>query len=287
MTERQRLPQGLSVRLKASAKAGAAGILAGILIAGCGGGSSSTTARIRSVNLSPNGGTVGVLVNGAVNGGDLNFSEASPYNFIGQGTPSFSYALSPALTLPFTAPPTPTLFLRNGSFYTEYLIGRIDITSADDPRFTQSVVTGDQGAAAAYSLGGAYPAPPSGQANLRILNAAPDAGFVAPSTAGAVDVLINGQVAFAKVAYPAYPVSTGTTVVISGTTIPTAPAVTPVTPYQAVPGGTLSVQVNVAGTNTVLVGPLNISLSGGQAYTLAVVEPTLDPTYGLYTSTDD
>ncbi len=114
-----------------------------------------------------------------------------------------------------------------------------------------------------------YADPPSGQANIRILNAAPDAG--------PVDILIAGKPAFTSVAYPALPLGLSTQQV---------PAVDPVTAYLALPSGTLSVQVNAAGTSTVLVPPTSISVGSGQSYTLLVTETAAAPTYSLATETD-
>ena len=165
--------------------------------------------------------------------------------------------------------------LNNNSFYTAYLIGLAALPDVSlgkpDPRLLQTVVTGDKGAAAGYTAAAPYSDPPSGQSNVRILNGAPDAG--------PVDVLIGGKPVFTAVAYPAFPKR----VALTDTT---APAVTPVTLYQAVPSGTLSVQVNVAGTATVLVPATSVPVSGGKSYTIVVTEPTVTPTYGLYTSGD-
>lgn len=246
-----------------------------VLLSGCGSSSSDPTARLRGVDLSPNAGTTGVLANNYALGGDLGFGESSPYLFAGQGVSTFGFTSSVAFPTPVTAPAGPTLQLNNNSFYTAYLIGRVDVVDVSlgkpDPRFLQTVVTGDKGAAAGYTAAAPYQDPPSGDANVRILNGAPDAG--------AVDVLINGKPAFTAVAYPPFP----TRINITDTT---APAVNPVTLYQAVPSGTLSVQVNAAGTATTLVPPTSVSVSSGKAYTIVVTEKTIAPTYGLYTAGD-
>ena len=260
---------------------GLGGVLAA-LSAGCGSSSTSATARIRGADFSVNGATTGVLVNLTAVGGDLSFGQSSPYNFVGQGVSTFSFTSSgPAATTTVAGtatstvfPPNPQLQLNNNNYYTAYLIGRVDVLpltiAKTDPRFLQTVVTGDKGAAAAYSSGAAYSDPPSGQANIRILNAAPDAG--------SVDVLIGGKVVFPGVTYPAIP--TG----IAGQSVP---AVAPVTAYAAQPSGTLSVQVNAAGTATVLVPATPISVGSGGAYTVIVTETATTPTYGLGTESDD
>lgn len=99
-----------------------------------------------------------------------------------------------------------------------------------------------------------------------------------PPDAGPVDVLIGGKVVFPSVVYPAIP---------AGVANQSVAAVTPVTPYTAQPSGTLSVQVNAAGTSTVLVPATNVSVGSGGVYTVIVTEPTVTPTYGLSTESDD
>jgi len=251
--------------------------LAALLSAGCGSTSSDPSARVRGLDLSPTAGTAGVLANSYAMGGDLNFGQGSPYIYAGQGVSTFGFTTSAATPLGVTAtyPPSSTLPLNNNSFYTAYLIGLTALPDVSlgkpDPRLLQTVVTGDRGAAAGYTAAAPYSDPPSGQANVRILNGAPDAGTV--------DVLINGKPVFTGVAYPAFPTRVASTDT-------TAPAVTPVTLYRAVPSGTLSVQVNASGTSTVLVPATSVSVSGGKAYTLVVTEPTTAPTYGLYTASD-
>ena len=258
MRNQQRLTAGIAFAVIAAALAGA----------GCGSSSSTDTAHIRAVNFSANSGNAAVTVNGGAVDGNLTFGQTSTYNFIGQGSSTLSFTTDATLPANFTQPPSPILTLNTGSYYTAYLIGRSDAT---DARFLQTVITGDQGAAAIYAGTTIYSLPPSGLANIRVLNAAPDAG--------AVDVLVNGKPTpiFAAVAYPAFP---------SGTS--PAPAVTPVTPYLAITPNSLTVQINAAGTAKVLVPAASISLTAGNAYTLVVTEPTLTPapTYGLQTVSD-
>ena len=275
MQKRQR--RGGVLFTPTAALLGAGLTLAALLSAGCGSSGSDPTARLRGVDLSPNAGTAGVLANSYALGGDLDFGQGSSYLYAGQGVSTFGFTTSTATPsgVTTTYPASATLQLNNNSFYTAYLIGLAALPDVSlgkpDPRLLQTVVTGDKGAAAGYTAAAPYSDPPSGQANVRILNGAPDAG--------AVDVLIGGKPAFTAVPYPAFP----TRVNITDTT---APAVTPVTLYQAVPSGTLSVQVNASGTSTVLVPPTSVSVSGGKAYTIVVTEQTTTPTYGVYTSSD-
>ena len=250
----------------------------GALTAGCGSTSSnSSTAHVRGVNFAtsaPAAVTDDVLVNGAALGGDLAFAQVSPYNYIGSGSSTFSFTTTAILPTNVTIPPRPVLSLSNGNYYTAYLIGRPDVPNVrpavPDPRFLQTVVTGDRGAAGNYAAT-PYTDPPAGQANVRILDGAADAG--------PVDVLVNGSVAFTGVTYPILPLP-GASNVTTGT------AATPATAYRAVPGGTISVQVNEVGTSTVLVPATNVSVSSGNTYTVVVTEPTNAPTYGLSTVGD-
>ncbi len=258
-----------------------AGGMASALVTGCGSSSSSSTARIRGADLSVNGGTTGVLINSTAVGGDLTYNQTSAYNYVGQGVSTFTFTTtaSPAgttvtgATTGIVVPPNPQLQLNNGSYYTAYLIGRVDVapltTARADPRFLQTVVTGDKGAAANYSAALPYADPPSGQANIRVLNGAPDAG--------PVDVLISSKAAFTSVAYPTLPLG------VPGAFVAAAD---PVTAYAPLPSGTLSVQVNAAGTSTALVPPTSINVGGGQSYTLIVTETATTPIYSLTLEND-
>ena len=270
--------------IAASVLLGLGGLL-GALSAGCGSSSSSATAHIRGADFSVNGGTTGVLVNSTAVGGDLAFGQTSLFNYVGQGLSSFSFSTSvspPTTTIAGATttavfPPNPQLQLNNNSYYTAYLIGRSDVLPLTlahvDTRFLQTVVAGDKGAAANYlsTSSGAVPYsdPAAGNANIRILNGAPDAG--------PVDVIIGGKVAFISVAYPLVP--TG----IAGQVVPAA---NPVTAYSALPSGALSIQVNAAGTSTVLVPATSLNVSSGQSYTLIVTETAVTPTYSLAMETD-
>lgn len=249
-------------------------VLAG---AGCGSSSNSTdSSHIRAVNVAVNAGNASVTVNGGAVDGNLAVGQVSKYNFIGKGDSTFGFTTDVALGSLVQLRVGPTLALNNGSYYTGYLIGRTDVTNKNtDPKFLQSVVTGDRGAAVNYTLSSPYAAPPSGSANIRVLNAAPDAG--------PVDVLINGKIAYAAVAYPVFP-----TVPVSIPPAKIAPAVNPVTAYIAVPASGQTIQVNAAGTGTVLVTAAPFVISSGNVYTVVITEPTVVPTltYGLVTVTD-
>jgi len=264
---------------------GAVALLAALAAGGCGSSGRDVTARVRGVDFSVNGGTTGALVgNGTAVGGDLTFGQSSPYLFIGQGVAIFAastnaptkpFIIGGAGTTPF--PAGQTFQLNNGAYYSAYVIGRTDVIPLSalkpDPRFLQCVAAGDKGAAAAYQTTTAVPTPavyaepPSGDANIRILNAAPDAG--------PVDVLIGGKTVFTNAAYPLLQSGTGSVAAVNPTTI-----------YLPVPAGALSVQINAAGTATALVPATTVSVSAGQSYTLVATEPTVAPSFGLSVQAD-
>lgn len=156
-------------------------LLAAALLAGCSGSSSTkNTARIRGVDAAVNAGTVSVLVNNGSTNGSLNFLDVSDYLFVEpKDNIRFSYATS--ATVPANTSVKNTLAtLTKDQFYTAFLIGRADLPAKDtgdkdkdgkpiyanDPRFLQIVVAP------------ARVTPPSGQASIRVLNAAPELPFV-------------------------------------------------------------------------------------------------------------
>ncbi|MDQ2687044.1 MAG: DUF4397 domain-containing protein [Armatimonadota bacterium] len=247
-------------------------------LAGCGGvGVGSTdSVRVRVIDAATNAATVNMLVNSSSGYGDQSnppsgdIGNVSPYLYAGTGTSTFSYISS---TAPSTTPVTTTTTtgtttttssaipnavpLVSGKFYSAYLIGRADALPTD-ASFLHVVVTDDNTTT------------PSDQAQLRVVNAAPNGGTL--------DVLVNG-------AAPA-PSFSGITYRIAQGTFLTAP-------YVTVPVGTLNVQVNTAGTQTALSSTTSTSISttAGRRYTLiitepsapaaALVSPTTPPTYGL------
>lgn len=229
-------------------------------LAGCGGvgGGSTDTVRVRVVDAATNAATVNVLVNSSSGYGDQSnppvgdVGNFSPYLYAGTGTSTFSYISSAA---PSTTPVTTTttagttttssaipnsVTLASGKFYTAFVIGRADVLPTD-VKFLHVVVTDDNTAT------------PSDQAQLRVINAAPDGG--------PLDILVNG-------ATPA-PTFAGVTYKIAQGTFLSAP-------YASVPVGTLNVQVNVAGTATALspTTGTSITTTAGHRYTLIVTEPT-------------
>ncbi len=262
-------------------RGGAAALLAisAASLAGCGGvsGGSTDAARVRAIDAAVNAGTANVLVNGASANGDqqaLTQTETSPYLYIsGDRQSSFSFNTSVTAPSDVLVPTTPNLTLRNGQFYSAFLIGRVDVSpaktapgtkSVNDPRFLQVVVTND-----------AHDAPANGSALVRVVDAAPDGG--------AVDVAVNGQ----------------TLAGYGGLTFQEPTGDFLPAPYVNVPAGTLSVQANHAGTTTSLFPPVSVPVSAGKTYTLILTQPTVGttataaggtttaPTFGLQTIQDN
>lgn len=223
-------------------------------LAGCGGvsGGNTDSARVRAVDIAVNAGTANILVNGASANGDqqaLTQTEASPYLYIsGDRQSSFSFNTSALAPVDVLVPPTPNLTLSNGRFYSAFLVGRIDVSpaktapgtkSVNDPRFLQVVVTNDN-----------HDAPAAGSALVRVVDAAPDGG--------AVDVAVNGATLAGYVG-----------LAFQEPLADFLPA-----PYVNVPAGTLSVQINQAGTTTPLFAPVSVAVAAGKTYTLIFTQST-------------
>jgi hypothetical protein len=213
------------------------------LLAGCGGtGGSSSLALIRAINTSPNGGTATVDVNGGpvgVSGSGQAFKQASEYDLINSGSPQFSFTLS---SQSGTSYPTLNPSLATDVYYSAILFGRADVTSSSDARYPQIKVVADD-----------RTVPPSGQARLRIIHAAPDAGNV--------DVLETTP---------------------SSQTLAGGVVYTTVGAYSNFAAGSITVQVNAAGTGTVLAPAQIVTLAAGHLYSLFVLEPTVvPPTYSV------
>jgi hypothetical protein len=244
-----------------------AGIVAtaGVLLSGCSGSSGSKpSSDIREVdvatnvvNTTTNADTAAVLVNGGGSDVAVPYGLASSYLFVQAGSigfqgtttmtlPTITQTLAGATTpTTTTVPPTTSSdSLADGSFYTAYLVGRPDVPNPTnpnlsdlDPRYLKVVVLQDNQAL-----------PPTGQATVRLLNGACDAGNI--------DVFINAGAAptFAGVPY----------------TVQTTPA----TPDQFLTAGAVTVTVKATGSGTVLVPATPITLVAGNRYTLIVNEPT-------------
>lgn len=222
------------------------GLLGGAaLLAGCGGSGSSNSAspQVRAVNALSNGGNATIFVNGTTVSGSQSYFSASGYQSLGNAASSVTFTLSGVSSGTSFPPVTANLLI--GNYYSAILVGRADITAPVDPRYPSVIVTADT-----------LTTPSSSQAELQIVQAAPDAG--------GVDILVNG------------------------TTVASGAAYKSVSSYFGEPSGNVTVQVSQTGSNTVLVTPQTLSLSSGHVYTIYVVEPTITPTpgYGIQ-DTDD
>ena len=230
------------------------------LLAGCGGSGGggvgdTSTARIRVVDAAylTNGDNAQIVINGgSVDGNTTYFDSgsssngsaaASPYLYVqNQNGASFTYTINNNSS----SETTNNYNINSGNYYTAYLIGREDISG--DLRNLQLVLPAQQNGST------------SGQATLRVLNAAPDAGFTpaagaVSATPGAITVAV-GPTTFSSVTYA------------------TASS------YQTLaPGSNLAVTVTLPGpggtTTTIKTG--TISVSAGTVYTLVVAEPTVNP----------
>ena len=228
-----------------------------ILLAGCGGSSSgvgnTSTARIRVVDAAylTSGDSAQLVINGgSVDGNTKYFASgssssnpappASPYLYVQpQNGASFTYTINNSST----SGTTNNSNISQGNYYTAFLIGREDITT--DLRHLQLVLPAQQAGSS------------SGQATLRVLNAAPDAGFTAAVA-------------------PAAALPGSLTVTVGPTTFAPTPYAT-ASSYQTLAPGTLNVTVATTGPGGATVKTGTITVNAGTVYTLVVAEPTVTP----------
>jgi hypothetical protein len=213
----------------------AALVLCLLFAAGCNGSQLTNTSLVRFVNACPNGGTAGFLAGGSAYGNEPFFA-ATPYYAASISTPNFSFTLSSQPTTVYTPA---TISLSAGQSYSAVVVGRADITTTTDVRYPQMQIVQDT-----------TNAPPSGDINLRIVNAAPDLT--------SATVLVNSILEANAVAYPSF-----------GS-------------YFNVAAGSLNIQANQTGAGQVA-GQTFTNITSGHSYTAFVVEPTVgtSPTYGL------
>jgi hypothetical protein len=233
-----------------------------LLISGCGGTSlSSNVSRIRAYDgATATSSTATVYINSGSANGSQNYSQVSNYLYVKSGTSNFSWSvnnLSGGVTNSFAAN------LNSGAVYSAILLGRADEQFGTGAPILDITVD-DQ------------TSPPSGDSRIRLIHDAPDAN--------AVDVYVNGTLQQSSYAYP------GTT--ITGLTSAQIALGTPFSlqtfGYTNLPAGSVKIQVNEAGTNTIIAGPTSFSISGGSRYTFFLLEPTVtpSPTYSLQQISD-
>ena len=159
----------------------ASAALGGIaLLSGCGGGSSnSNSAQIRAIDVSADGGTTSVSVNGSQIGGSQGYPGVTSYQGFGGGPASVTFSLSANSG---TAYPAISQNFLVSNYYSLVLVGRSDVTTPTDPRYPTVIAIQD-----------VFNSPATSQAAVRLVHAAPDAG--------PVDVLMNGAVVASGAAY--------------------------------------------------------------------------------------
>jgi hypothetical protein len=237
---------------------------AALLIAGCGGTSlSSNVARIRAYDgATGTTSTATIYINNGSANGSQNYGQVSSYLYVNSGTSTFAWAvnnLTGGSVTPFPATLNP------GSVYSAILLGNASTGNSFGPSSPILDVTVDD-----------QTSPPSGQSRIRIIHDAPDAG--------SIDVYINGSIQQSSYAYP------GST--ITGLTPAEIALGTPFSlqnfNYSNAPAGTVKIQINEAGTNTVIAGPTSFPITGGGKYTFFLNEPTVSPsaTYSFQQITD-
>jgi hypothetical protein len=240
-----------------------AGLTITLLMAGCGGTSlNSNVARIRAIDVAT-GTTAAATIyinNGSANG-DQTFGQASQYLYVTSGASDFSWAVNLStggLTSTFATN------LNSGTSYSAILFGRADLQTGNSSPFLD-ITEDDQ------------TAPPNGDSRIRIIPDAPDAN--------AVDVYINGSLEQATFPYP----GTTLTGIPKGLSLTADPFSLQQFTYFNVPSGNVSVEFKEAGTNTVVAGPTNFSVSGGQRYSFFLLEPvtTPTPTYSISQFSDN
>jgi hypothetical protein len=151
-----------------------------LFLAGCGGSSlSSNVARIRAYNgVTATTAQAAIYINSGSANGLQNYQQITSYLYVNSGTSNFGWSvnnLNGGLNAPFP------ISLNPGGVYSAFLLGRGDQQfSTSSPVLDISV--DDQ------------TAPPSGEARIRLVHDAPDAG--------AVDVYVNGTLQQSDYAYP-------------------------------------------------------------------------------------
>lgn len=231
------------VRLLASCAAGAAATLALIPLAGCGGNSNTGGTQIRAINAIPNGGNANVTAGPTAVATNLAFFNATLYLPTNSVTENVDFTLSDLPTTIFTPLAVPFI---NGSYYTDTLMGRADITNTSDPRYPTVVNTLDD-----------RTSPQNNDTRVRVINAAPDLG--------PVDVSIDNPL----VTPPVIPI---------GVNVPYKT----LTAYTETLADTFTVTAYLTGTTTIVAGPENFTLLDGNIYSVVITEPTVNPpTYQL------
>jgi hypothetical protein len=186
------------------------------LIAGCGGGDDNPgDTHLRVLHASPDAPNVDVYVDNGLTLANVPYPTASNYLTIPAGAHNIKINAAGTTTTVINVSPS----LSVDGFYTAI--------AANFVASIQPLLATDNSAA-----------PPTGQARLRVIHAAPDAG--------PVDILINGQVVLSNVPFAT------------------------ISSYLTVAAGTYDVKVNAAGTSTTAIRA-SITADSGNNYTAVAI----------------
>jgi hypothetical protein len=226
------------------------------LVAGCGGsGSSNNSARIRAVNLVPNAGDATVYINTGSANGEQGFENSSSYLYLNGGSSTFTFSLASLSNLVETSF---NVDLQDNTAYSAIVTGDGNVTNSTLATYPQLEVLTD-----------GFSSPPSGESQVRIVDAAPDLPTV-------------------NVTLASVPIVTNLPYLGSLPTTVDGVVQTPVrsSGYIAAPSGNQNISVTSGGTTVV---NQSVDLSSGKTYTIFITEPNVGPpqTYGVYQLDDD
>jgi len=190
-------------------------VLLSVLITACGGGDDSPPARLRVLHASPDAPNVDVYVDGTKVLNDVPYPTVSSYLNVAAGAREIKVNAAGTSTTVIDVKPN----LSSGAAYTAI--------AANFVANIQALLATDETSAA-----------PAGQARVRVIHAAPDAG--------PVDIVVNGQVVLSNVPF--------------GT----------ISSYLTLPAGTYNVQVNAAGTSTTAI-QASLTVSSGTNYSAVAI----------------
>lgn len=220
-----------------------------VLVAGCSGSGSKPVAQIRTLNATTNGGFVTVLVNASATFGQQTLTQSAPsYLFINPGSSQFSYTTSSNIgqTISNLPPSTnayiTTANINSGINYTVYAIGRPDLV-------TPIVTSIPYGAMQDVIYPDTHTTPAVGSANIRFLDAAPDAN----GTNG-VDIKIDGATAVTNLKFGS------------------------ISTFQVTTAASHTITVVQTATSNNVLAPVNLTLGSQKSDTIILQEPTATPT---------
>lgn len=187
-----------------------------VSFAGCGGnGNGPETAQLRVLHASPDAPNVDVYVDNKIVAANVAYPTVSGYLTLASGAHAFKVNAAGTETSVINI----SVSLTPGDDYTAIAAGFVATI--------QPLLTTDQ-----------TTPPPAGQAALRVIHAAPDAGNV--------DVLVNNKVVLSNVPFGA------------------------ISSYLVIPAGTYDVKVNAAGTSTTAI-EASVTATAGSIYSAVAI----------------